>query len=201
MMQLNALLFILIGLFGVIGYQRGFNKEVISLAAIVLALFTLNSFDDLLRLTLLGNTPTQTRFIVQALIFAVIVFFGYQTRALIGGDAKAAQSVANRRYDDGGRLGGSGRRPDDGRDELQSRILGALMGLLNGYLVWGSLWYLMHINDYPLAPFIRAPALGSDSASLVSALPLYLLAGGPGGVDPLLSALVIVAFLIVLILI
>lgn len=199
MMQLNALLFILIGMFCVIGFQRGFNKEVISLAAIVLALFTLNSFDDLLRVTLLGNTPTQTRFIVQAAIFAIIVFFGYQTRALIGGDAKAAQSVANRRYDDGGR--GGVRRPDDGRDELQSRILGALMGMLNGYLVWGSLWYLMHINDYPLAPFIRAPAAGSDSASLVSALPLYILAGGPGGVDPLLSAAVIVAFIIVLILI
>jgi len=199
MMQLNALLFILIGMFCVIGFQRGFNKEVISLAAIVLALFTLNSFDDLLRVTLLGNTPTQTRFIVQAAIFAIIVFFGYQTRALIGGDAKAAQSVANRRYDDGGR--GGGRRLDDGRDELQSRILGALMGMLNGYLVWGSLWYLMHINDYPLAPFIRAPVAGSDSASLVSALPLYILAGGPGGVDPLLSAAVIVAFIIVLILI
>lgn len=188
MMQLNALLFILIALFGVIGYQRGFNKEVISLAAIVLALFTLNSFDGLLRVTLLGNTPPQTRFIVQALIFAVIVFFGYQTRALIGVDAKIAQ-------------GTRGGRRDDGRDELQANILGALMGLLNGYLVWGSLWYLMHINSYPLAPYIREPVAGSESAALVNALPLYVLAGGPGGVDPLLSALVIVAFLIVLILI
>lgn len=192
MMQLNALLFILIGLFGVIGYQRGFNKEVISLAAVVLALFTLNSFDDLLRQQLLGNTSPQTRFLVQAIIFGLIVFFGYQTRALIGADAKIAQNVANRRGDSYAR---------DGRDELQTRITGALMGMLNGYLVWGSLWYLMHINDYPLAPFIRAPPVGSDSANLINWLPLYVLAGGPGGVDPLLSIAVIVAFLIVLILI
>jgi uncharacterized membrane protein required for colicin V production len=196
MMQLNALLFILIGLFGAIGYQRGWNKEVISLAAIVLALFTLNSFDSLLRETLLANTSPQTRFLVQAIIFAVIVFFGYQTRALIGADANRAQGAANR----GGGFGFGG-RPEDGRDELQSRILGLLMGLLNGYLVWGSLWYLMHINNYPLAPYVRAPVPGSESAALIDALPLYILAGGPGGVDPLLSALVIVAFLIVLILI
>lgn len=197
MMQLNALLFILIGLFGVIGYQRGWNKEVISLAAIVLALFTLNSFDNLLRETLLANTSPQTRFLVQAIIFAIIVFFGYQTRALIGADANRAQGAANR----GGGFGFGSGRPEDGRDELQSRILGLLMGLLNGYLVWGSLWYLMHINNYPLDPYVRAPVAGTDSASLIQALPLYILAGGPGGVDPLLSALVIVAFLIVLILI
>jgi hypothetical protein len=193
MMQLNALLFILIGLFGAIGYQRGWNKEVISLAAIVLALFTLNSFDNLLRETLLANTSPQTRFLAQAIIFAIIVFFGYQTRALIGADANRAQGAANRGF--------AGGRPEDGRDELQSRILGLLMGLLNGYLVWGSLWYLMHINNYPLAPYVRAPVAGTDSAALIDALPLYILAGGPGGVDPLLSALVIVAFLIVLILI
>lgn len=197
MMQLNALLFILIGLFGIIGYQRGWNKEVISLAAIVLALFTLNSFDNLLRETLLANTSSQTRFLVQAIIFAIIVFFGYQTRALIGSDANRAQGAANR----GGGFGFGSGRPEDGRDELQSRILGLLMGLLNGYLVWGSIWYLMHINNYPLDPYVRAPIPGTDSAALINALPLYILAGGPGGVDPLLSALVIVAFLIVLILI
>ena len=114
MMQLNALLFILIGLFGVIGYQRGWNKEVISLAAIVLALFTLNSFDNLLRETLLANTSSQTRFLVQAIIFAIIVFFGYQTRALIGADASRAQGAANR--------GGFGGRPQTDV-QLQSRIL------------------------------------------------------------------------------
>lgn len=185
MMQLHVLLFILIAIFGVIGFQRGLNKEVISLAGIVLALFTLHSFDGLLRLTLLANTPPTTRFIVQAVVFCVIVFFGYQTRALIGRDVKQAQQTG----------------PPEGRDELQTRILGLLMGLLNGYLVWGTLWYLMVINDYPLSPYIRAPVAGSDAASLVEWLPLYVLAGGPGGLDPLLSGMVIVAFLIVLILI
>ncbi|MBK9124370.1 MAG: CvpA family protein [Chloroflexi bacterium] len=185
MMQLHVLLFILIAIFAVIGFQRGFNKEVISLAGIVLALFTLHSFDGLLRLTLLANTPPTTRFIVQAIVFCVIVFFGYQTRALIGRDVKQAQQTG----------------PPEGRDELQTRILGLLMGILNGYLVWGTLWYLMVINDYPLSPFIRPPVAGSDAANLVQWLPLYVLAGGPGGLDPLLSGMVIVAFLIVLILI
>ena len=59
----------------------------------------------------------------------------------------------------------------------------------------------MHINEYPLRPFIEAPLAGSPSASAIGALPLYVLAGGPGGDGSLLSLVVIVLFVIVLILI
>jgi len=179
MIQLSALLWGFALIFGIVGYMRGLPKELISLAGIVLALFALFQFDGALRGIFLANVPGQQRFIIQVAIFLGIVFFAYQTRAL------------------GRRLNVSG----DGRDSLQSTVLGAIVGFLNGYLIFGSIWYFMDINQYPLSPFIEAPLAGSPSAVTVSSLPLYVLAGGPGGDGSLLSLIVIVLFIFVLILI
>jgi hypothetical protein len=183
MIQLNALLWVMALLFGYIGYSRGWNKEVIAMSGIILGLFALHQFDDLVRGTLLAQAPGDQRFLVQSVIFGIIVFFAYQNRALPGGDGVRGRGVA------------------EGRDELQTNILGALMGLLNGYLIWGTLWYFMDINNYPLAPYITRPVQGSSSAGTISQLPLYVLAGGPTGSGDLLALAVIGLFLIVLIVI
>jgi uncharacterized membrane protein required for colicin V production len=184
MIQLTVLMWTMAALFAYIGFMRGWNKEVISTSGIILGLFALFQFDDLLRNTLLVNVPADQVFYIQATIFGAIVFFAYQTRALIGAEATRAR-------------GGGG----DGRDSLQSSMLGGIVGFLNGYLIWGSLWYFLHITNYPLSPYISAPAPGTSSAEFVDSLPLYILAGGPGGSGDLLAAVVIVLFLIVLIVI
>ena len=80
---------------------------------------------------------------------------------------------------------------------MQSSVLGAIMGFINGYLIWGSVWYFMH-PDYPLSPYISAPLPGSASARLVDSLPLAILSSGDGN---LLAGAVIVLFVIVLIVI
>lgn len=179
MIQLSTLLWGFALVFGVIGYMRGLPKELISLAGIVLALFALFQFDGPLRGIFLANVPGQQKFIIQAIIFLGIAFFAYQTRAL------------------GRRLNVSA----DGRDSLQSTVLGAIVGFLNGYLIFGSLWYFMDINQYPLSPFIEAPLAGSPSAAAINSLPLYVLAGGPGGDAGLLSLIVIILFIFILVLI
>ncbi len=179
MIQLSTLLWGFALVFGVIGYMRGLPKELISLAGIILALFALFQFDRGLRGILLANVPGMQRFIIQCIIFLGIAFFAYQTRAI------------------GRRLNVN----EGGRDNLQSTVLGAIVGFVNGYLIFGSIWYFMHINDYPLSPFIEAPLAGSPSAGTIAALPLYVLAGGPGGDGSLLSLVVIILFVIVLILI
>ncbi len=184
MMQLSALLWIMAFLFGYIGFGRGWNKEVIATSGIILGLFALFQFDTLIRQTLLANVPAEQVFLVQSALFGIIVFFAYQTRAIIGTEASRMRS---------------GDR--EGRDELQTNILGAIVGFINGYLIWGTLWYFMHINNYPLSPYITAPAQGSPSAQTISQLPLYILAGGPGGTGDLLAVAVIILFLIVLIVI
>lgn len=187
MLQLSALMWGMAALFGVIGWMRGLNKELIAMSGIVLGLFALFQFDDFLRNQLMVTFLPQQKFFVQTAIFGVIVFFAYQTRALIG--EEAARLRENRQVKEGG------------RDALQSGILGALAGFVNGYLIWGSIWYFMDINSYPLLPFVVAPAQGSPSAQTVSILPLFFLAGGPSGSGDLLALAVIVLFLFVLIVI
>ena len=120
---------------------------------------------------------------IQAAILLLIVFFAYQTRALIGGDAQAVRVVKK------------------GRDALQTRVLGGIVGGVNGYLISGSVWYFLHINDYPLAPYLVAPANDSLSFATIARLPLFVLAQGPGSPGDLLSLLLIALFVVVLILI
>jgi hypothetical protein len=181
MIQLSALLWGFSLLFAVIGYMRGLPKELISLAGIVLALFALFQFDVPLRDVLLVNVPAGQKFFIQVIIFCGIVFFAYQSRAL-GRRLNVPQN-------------------QEGRDAFQTTVLGAIVGFINGYCIWGSIWYFMHINNYPLSPFIVAPTPGTPSADVINALPLYVLAGGPGGDAGLLSLIVVILFVIVLVLI
>ena len=146
MMQLSALLWGMAFLFGYIGFSRGWNKEVIAMSGIVLGLFALFQFDDVIRGTLLVNVPAVQAFFIQTALFAIIVLFAYQTRALIGQDAARARGEGN-------------------REQLQSNLLGGVVGFVNGYLIWGSIWYFLDINEYPLAPYVVAPAVGSPSAA------------------------------------
>lgn len=180
MIQLVTIMWVMAIFFGIIGFLRGWNKEVIATAGIILGLFALFQFDSLLRGTLLVGVPRDQVFLIQAAIFIGIVFFAYQSRSLIGEDAQ---------------------RGRDQRDNLQESVLGAIVGFINGYLIWGSLWYFMDINEYPLDPYIIAPSPGSPSDQALGILPLVVLGGGPGGTGDLLAIAVIVLFLFVLIVI
>lgn len=180
MIELVALLVVMTILWSVFGYFRGLNRELIATAGIILAIFALFQFDSLLRTTLLGNVNRDQVFLIQALIFIVIVFFAYQTRTFFGRDLERAR---------------------ENRSTSQSSVLGAIMGAINGYLIWGTLWYFMDINEYPLAPYIISPALGSSSDQARNILPLVLLGGGPTGNGDLLAVLVIIMFVLVLALI
>lgn len=185
MIQLTVLLWGMVVAFAVMGYTRGWDKEIIATSGIILALFALFQFNSTLD-TLLANVAADYRLVVRAGLFSAVVFFAYQDRAIIN------KEIVDRR---------TARRSDDGRSLLQSNVLGAIVGGINGYLVWGSLWYFMHVTDYPLSPYITRPAPGTASADFIDSLPLFILAGGPGGEGTVLAVLVIVLFLIVLIVI
>jgi hypothetical protein len=189
MIELNILVWGLSAFFAYVGAQRGWTKEVISLSGVILGLFALYQFDGLLRQTLLVAVPNDQKFYFQTIFFLVIVFFAYQTRALGNNEPPAR----------------GGGRADSGRDPLQTRILGAIVGFLNGYLIGGSIWYFLDINrlpngDYPLTPYIIAPLPGTASAQALPNLPLYLLTQNGANGD-LLSLLVVVLFVVVLIMI
>ncbi|MGJ3237610.1 MAG: CvpA family protein [Anaerolineae bacterium] len=184
MIQLVLIMYLFIAFFGYVGWLRGWTKEVISLAGIILAIFALWEFRTVITGVIFNDLPPGQVFYIQSAIFVTIVFFAYQTRAL---NARA------------------GRR--NNREELQTRVLGAIVGAANGYLISGTLWFFLDYQgldglraNYPLAPLVVSPAPGSVSADMVSNLPVYLLTG-TGGDGALLSLVVVVLFVLVLVLI
>ena len=69
-----------------------------------------------------------------------------------------------------------------------------------GYMVGGTLWYLMDINSYPLTPYITAPQQGTTNATMIAQI-RALIEGGTGGNGEPLTLAIIILFIIVLIII
>jgi uncharacterized membrane protein required for colicin V production len=175
MMQLSTFLWSMIALFAAIGFLRGWTKEIVATAGIILALFASWQFSAILIQPLTqGATPEQIFYLYTGLLL-IITFFAYQTP---GTAARLSE----------------GRMWSSRREGLQERLLGTVIGAVNGYLVVGSIWYYLDVTQYPFAPYITAPPPGSASAALVGSLPLIFLVQGN-----LLTVLVIVLFLFVII--
>jgi hypothetical protein len=69
---------------------------------------------------------------------------------------------------------------------------------MNRYLIAGTLWYFLDINEYPLAPLVIAPGPGSPSERALDLLPLVILSGGVNGGGDFLAIAVIGLFFVVL---
>ncbi len=177
MVSLYSMLWVMAVFFGVIGVIRGLRKEAVSFGGIVLATFALFQFDVLLRGVFLASIPRDQAFFVQAGLFSLVVYFAYQTRTFGG-------------YGEGGQT------PRGNR--IQDAILGGILGALNGYLIWGAIWYFLDINDYPFAPLITAPAANSISAQALNAIPLVLLGNATGGGGQVLTVIVVAMFIVIL---
>jgi len=173
MIQLSSVLWLAIFTFGVIGYLRGFDKELIALSGVILSIFSLVQFNSFfVSVTAGAGNPPRTLFYIQAAIILIVTFFAYQT---------PPERFAKLR------------RSRGARDLLQTRLLGVLTGGFNGYMVFGSLWYYLHEKGYPLTS-ILPPAPDSASAGMIDILPLaWLLSGN------LLTLFVIGLFLFILI--
>jgi uncharacterized membrane protein required for colicin V production len=170
MIDLSAFMWALAAFFALIGYLRGWDRELVVTAAIVLTSFMLLQFDALFRTIFPGITPGQL-FFVQIAIFFVIVFIVYNARDL-------AINV--------------------GRRNMQSGLLGVVVGALNGYLIGGALWYFLDINEYPLDQFIIAPAANSPSAAAIDWIPMVILGGGTSGSADIMSFVVLILLFFVL---
>jgi hypothetical protein len=173
MMELSMFMVLMIAMFGIVGFMRGWTKELIATAGIVLALFTLKQFETLF-IDPLTDGKQDSKFYLQAAILIGMAFLAYHTPPE--------------------RLR-TGRRNVSNREGVQDGILGVLVGMLNGYLLIGSLWWYMDNLEYPLSPHITPVIVGSPSADWVDILPLSWLLGGDGG---LLSMLMVALFIFVI---
>ena len=169
MIQLSSFLWFTIFLFGAVGYLRGFDKEAIALSGLILALFTLVQFDGFFEQLASGAGLSQL-FWLKAIFLISIAFFAYQT--------PPDRFIKSRTR----------------RDQWQSRLLGGGLGAINGYLLFGSLWYFMDQLQYPLNPHVTTPSPDSPSAEMVNILPLVWMQQGN-----LLTLMVIGLFIFIII--
>ncbi len=136
MISLVFAFYIFVILFAIIGSMRGWGKEVLVSFSVILALGFIAVIEELLPYTNdLFQDGSMSQFWMRSGILLVMVFFGYQSPKL------SQFSRFNER-----------------RDRVQDFILGLLFGAINGYLIFGTLWYFMDEAGYPFSPAISSPA-------------------------------------------
>jgi uncharacterized membrane protein required for colicin V production len=163
MVSLDVLFWLFILLFGIIGLMRGWAKEMMVTFSVILALFIVTVLETYVpfvtKLTMDAQTPggdPLTVFWLRVSILVALAFFGYQTPNIP-------------------KLAGTGRFA---RDRLQDALLGMFLGGVNGYLVWGTLWYFLDHAGYPF-PGIISPDLTESAQALLGFLPPNWLLGVP----------------------
>jgi hypothetical protein len=150
-------------LFGLIGSLRGWAKEIIVAFSVILALFVEHVLVTFVPpvTALFNNMAPKSQFYTRAILFILITLFGY-----------ASPSIASQ-------LGAK-----VARERLQDLLLGFFIGLLNGFLVVGTLLsFLNAVNfgvpaDQPEAGGvggIMPPEPDSTSASLMAFMPPELI--------------------------
>lgn len=189
MIPLESLWIILTLLFAVIGVVRGFLKELGVTIVLIATLFGLDRLIPLLEQLirdgklpfifkpLTGNSatdqPTELLLMIvfQALML-VAVFIAYEgeTLAYEGSDPKFPVGI----------------------------LLGGLVGGVNGYLITGTVWWILDHYHYPLASTpLQLTPFAADFVKN-GLLPMDLLGGGVQSVDSLGLLPIILVVLIVL---
>lgn len=179
MVSILVVFFMMVILFGVVGYLRGWQREIIAMAGLIASIALLSQFGYEVASFIGGfrtpdptaidpNAPFRQQFWIQAAVLSLIAFFSYQV-------ARLAQQV------------GSGRLGERLRSGLESRVTGLLFGLINGYLYIGSLWgfleyrlmpegytRLMPLTEpYPFSPeFVTRPLPDTFASALAGYLPM-----------------------------
>jgi len=177
MIFIQAAFYSLIALFGLIGSQRGWAKEMMVIFSTLVSLAVIATFENLLPITrtmIVDGSTTQYWF--RTLVTIALVIFGYQTPKIARFAAAASR-----------------------RDTIQETLLGLFMGLVNGFMIIGSLWFYMHHANYPFPNFMTAPdpttTMGANALNLIRFLPPNL----PIFQDPLIYVVVIFSFVFVLV--
>jgi uncharacterized membrane protein required for colicin V production len=145
-------------LFAVIGAMRGWAKEILVSFSVILAIFIVVVTE---KIPFVANAINGTAdFWFRAIVVVVLVFFGYQSPNLP-------------------RLAGSVRFA---RERLQDMLLGVFLGAVNGYFIFGTIWYYLSQAGYPFPNIISPPdpatTVGQAINNMVKFMPPAWLATG-----------------------
>ena len=142
MIALVAVFFLLLLLFGLVGSARGWGKEVLVIASVILALAAIALIDQILRLGERLGMEATTLFWLRIGILTLLVYFGY-------GSPKVSRIA----------------RATERRDVIGEKILSFIMGMVSGYFVVGTYWYFAIAAGYPSMEKYVMPAT-ADVADL-----------------------------------
>jgi uncharacterized membrane protein required for colicin V production len=141
-------------LFAVIGMLRGWAKELLVAFSVILAL----ALNLLLKqyIPIVRDLPddSSSLFWIRTLILVALVYFGYQTVALV--PHLASKAV---------------------RERLQDALFGAILGAINGYLIAGTVLFYLDQAKYPYPNVVSAPPaqLAATIAQMMAYMPPHLL--------------------------
>jgi uncharacterized membrane protein required for colicin V production len=147
MITLNAVFWMFVVVFAVIGAMRGWAKELLVTFSVILALFIIAVIDQFVPFmsAFLSEGGPDRQFLTRAIILVSVTFFGYQTPNI----RRLSEVMI--------------------RESFQDSLLGFFIGLLNGYFVVGSIWFYLHQFGYPY-DFILAP-IDPEALGMLAYLP------------------------------
>jgi hypothetical protein len=156
MMSLSAVFWLLVLLFGVVGGFRGWAKEMLVLFSMVLALFLLYVLEEYVPgvRNALATQDGGSQVVLRSMLILLLAYFGYQSPNIPAFSAKLV------------------------RDKLQDWLLGSILGMLNGYFIFGSLWYFIHSAGYPW-PELISPPTPEVVANMIPFLPPKVIGAPP----------------------
>lgn len=140
MVSLTFMFWLFVLLFAVIGAMRGWGREILVTFSVVLSIFIITIIDKFAPIVTKTITDGEASggFWLRFIIIAVLVFFGYQSSNL----PRLSES------------------PKFIHTHLQDALLGLFLGVVNGFLIFGTIWYFLHQADYPFT-YISAPVKGT----------------------------------------
>lgn len=183
MISILAIFIFMVIFFGFIGSMRGWQLEVIATTGLIGTIASLTQFGKdfvprIVEATLFiwGTAPDPATaadrgyILIQAFFMCMMTFFSYQVVSRITNNL------------------GSSRLGDRLRNDFQKRFIGFFLGLINGYLFFGSLWGFLEFTLVPnfgyqrrlplTAPYpfseetIIRPAIDSAAQAWIEFLPV-----------------------------
>ncbi len=177
MVDIATVFWIFIVFFALLGFVRGWAREILVSASVILAFFVIFVIERYVPVVLAyfasqplveGATIPIQQFWFRTITLVVLVFFGYETPSLP-------------------RMSG----PRFKRDNFRDLALGFILGAINGYLIMGTLWAFLDMAGYPYA-FVNGN-LSEAALAMVDKLPPYWLLQIPH----ILIAVILVFFFII----
>ena len=173
MISLSVLFWIFVILFAMIGAMRGWAKEILVTAGVIVAIFVITILESFIPFIKESMAP-EVRFWVRIAVLALLTFFGYQ-------GPNIPRMIESGKFV---------------RDRFQDVLLGIFLGAVNGYLIFGTAWQFLAEVGYPF-DWISAPdaltEAGQKALAMIEVLPPTWLQ------PPVIYIAVAVAFVFILV--